>query len=98
MSTHLPSVCLYWERAQQKKRPLLALRSGTKLPPTTLALMPDNSVPPHISLMPFNLMSPQLSSEGVSPNKSVCGPFKGNCLGYQQCLSSTASIPTGFNS
>ena len=32
----------------------------------------------------------------MSLSKSVCGFFKGNCLGLQKFLSSTASVPAGF--
>ena len=48
--------------------------------PPVLVLMPDISVSPHLSLMTSNLLLPCWSSEGVSPSKSVCGPFKRNCL------------------
>ena len=41
--------------------------------------MPDTSVPPCMSLMPFNLLPPHWSSEGVSQGKSVHRPFKRNC-------------------
>ena len=60
--------------------------------------MLDNLVPPHMSLVPFKLLLWCWSSEAVSPSKSVHGPFKRNCLGFQQFLFSTASIPTGFYS
>ena len=39
-----------------------------------------------------------LESEGVSPNKSVCGSFKRNYPRLQQFLYSTPSSPTGFYS
>ena len=54
--------------------------------------MQDNSTPPHMSLVPFSLLPPQWSSEGVSLTKSVYGAFKRNFQGVQQFLSSTASI------
>ena len=41
-----------------------------------LALMPDNSVPSHMSLRPFSLLSQCWSSEVVSLRKSVLRPFK----------------------
>ena len=47
--------------------------------------------------MPFHRLHPHWSSEGASPSKSVCVPFKRNCLGFQQFLSSTTSMPTGFS-
>ena len=44
----------------------------------SLALMPDNSVPPLMSLAPFKLLLQSWSSEQVSLSKSVCSPFKRN--------------------
>ena len=38
--------------------------------------MPDYSVPPHMSLLHFNLLSPCWSSEKVSLSKTVHGPCK----------------------
>ena len=54
-----------------------------------LALMPDTSVPPSMSLVPFKLLSQCGSSEGLSLSKSGCGFFKGNCLGLQEFLPPT---------
>ena len=55
---------------------------------------PDSGqlVPPYISLMPFNLLLPCWSLEGMSQSKSVCEHFKANFLRHQKFLSSTASI------
>lgn len=36
-----------------------------------LVLMPDNSVPPPMSLVPLELLPQRWSSEGVSPGKSM---------------------------
>ena len=83
------------EGSAKKQWPLPALVSVRKPPPAALALMPDNSVLPHMSLMPFNLLTPLWGSEGESPSKSVHGPFKRNCLGLQKLMSSSVSIPTG---
>ena len=47
-------------------------------------LMPDNSVPLHISLVPFKLPPQGWSSEQVSPCKSVCSLFKNYHLGLQK--------------
>ena len=58
--------------------------------PPALALMPDNSFSPCMSLMSFNILPLHWGSEEVSPSKSVSGPFKRNCLGIQQFVSSTA--------
>ena len=49
-----------------------------KAAPLALSLKPDNSVPPHMSLVPFELLPQCQSSEGVSLSKSVCWPFKRN--------------------
>ena len=64
------------------------------------ALLPitENSVSPHMSLLPFRLLPQHRSSEPVILSKCVGGPFKRNCLGFRQFLSSTASIPMGFPS
>ena len=59
----------FWEKAAAHPHPL------------ALILMLDNSVPPHMSLMTFNLLPPCWISEGVSPSKSVHGPFKSNYMG-----------------
>ena len=58
--------------------------------------MPDNSVPPCMSLMTFNLLSTHWSLDRVNPTKSLFGPFKRNCLRFQQF--STGSNPTAFHS
>ena len=63
-----------------------------------LALTPDNSIPPHIFLMPFNLVHWHWGSEGVSLGKSVHWLCKRSCFGFQQFLSSTDSIPAEFYS
>ena len=52
--------------------------------PPGLTLMPDNSVPPHMSLVPFELLPQWWTLEGISLSKLVCGPFKRNCLGLQK--------------
>ena len=75
--------------------PLPELLSGRKLLSSS-CLMLDNSFPPRMSLIPFNLWLWHWSSEWVSPSKSVHGPVKRKCLGFQQFLSSTASISSGF--
>ena len=54
-----------------------------------LTLMPDTSVSPFMSLVPFKLLSWCWSSEGVSLSKSMCGFFKRNCLDIQQFILST---------
>ena len=66
-----------------------------KAVPPALALMPDTSVSPYMPLVPFKLLPRCWNSEGVSLNKSMCGFFKGNCLGTPE-VSSTNSIPVRF--
>ena len=53
---------------------------GQNCPPAP-DLMPDPSVPPCMPLVSFKLLHQCWSSEGVNLSKSVCGFFKGNCLG-----------------
>ena len=62
-------------------------------PSPILALMPDNSVPSHMFVVPFELLSQHWSSEIVTLCKSVHRPFMRDCLGLQN---SSASIPAGF--
>ena len=63
-----------------------------------LALMPDTSVSPCISLVSFKLFvtlvtnQSSWSSEGVSLSKSMCGFFKRDCLGLQKFLPLTQSL------
>ena len=54
-----------------------------------LTLMPNTSVSPSMLLVSFKLLPQCWSSERVSLSKSICGFFKGNCLGLQKFLSST---------
>lgn len=49
-------------------------------------------------LVPFELLPQQWSLEGGSPSKSLCGPFKRNCLGLQQPSSHSAIHSAGFYS
>ena len=58
--------------------------------------MPDNSVSPYMSLVPFELLSQLWSSEGVSQSKSVCGPFKRDGLGLQKISVSLSQNPCWF--
>ena len=64
--------------------------------PLALTLMPDNSVPSHMSLVPFKLLPQCWSSEGLSLCKSVLGFFKWNSLGLQNPPSHSAIIPLDF--
>ena len=53
--------------SEKEQWPLLALLSGKKQPhPPDLDLIPDNSVYPHISLVPFKLLPQYWSSQGAS--------------------------------
>ena len=89
---------LCWGRAQKRNNGLCQHFCLGESWPTALVLMPDNSVPPHMSLMPFNLLLPCWSLEGVSLSKFMPRPLNRICLRFQQFLSSTASILSGFYS
>ena len=54
--------------------------------------MPNTSVSPTMPLVPFKLLPWCWGSEGVSLSKSVCGFFKGNCLGLYKCLLPSHSL------
>ena len=94
-------VSTYWlcggVSSEKEQWHVLPLLSGRKLLPSSCLIL-DNSVPPCMSLMPFNLLPACWNSEGVSPSKSVYGTFKRNCQGVQQFLFSTVLIPAGFYS
>ena len=64
---------------------------GESCPPA-LAFTPDTLFPPCMPLVPFKLLPWCWSSEGVSPSKSLCRFFKGNCLGLQKFLLLTPSL------
>ena len=70
------------EGLSKEQWPLSALLSGRKLSPA-LTLMPNNSVPPCMSLVPFKMLPQHWSSELMSLS-SVCRPFRRNCLGLQK--------------
>ena len=55
------------------------------------ALMPDTLVPSCMPLVLFKLLPWCWSSEGMSLSMSLCGFFKGNCLGLQKFLLPTQS-------
>ena len=63
---------------------LPALLSGRKLPAPALVLTPDNSVPSHLSLAPFEPLSRGCNSERASPIKSERRPFKRHGRRFQQ--------------
>ena len=87
---HLPasSVTLWEEDSLKGQWPLPAFLSGRKLSPA-LTLMPDTSVPHHMTLVSFRLLHQSWNSGGVSLSKSVCEFFKRNCLGLQKILPPT---------
>ena len=66
----------------------LCLGEGCSPAPT---LMPVTSFPPRMPLVHFKLLPWCWSSAGKNMSKSVCGPFKRNCLGIQQFLLLTQS-------
>ena len=55
-----------------------------KAAPPALTLMPDNSVPPGMSLVSLKLLPQCRSSEGLGPIMSAHGPFKMKCPGLQK--------------
>ena len=61
--------------------------------PPALVLLPDTSVLPHISLVPFKVLSPWWSLEGVSLSKSVSAALPQEKPEYL-----TDPSPTGFYS
>uniref|UniRef100_K9IG64 Uncharacterized protein n=1 Tax=Desmodus rotundus TaxID=9430 RepID=K9IG64_DESRO len=65
-----------------------------KVVPPDLALKQDNSVPPHLFLVPFKLYL--RASESI--RKSVHGPFKRNIWECSSPPSHSATISTGFHS
>ena len=81
-----------------------SLRKGTmasastfiwkKAAPQALTLMPDNSVPPWLSLVPLSCCP----SAGLRVGESVPEPCKRNCLGLHQPSDCTASVPAVFHS
>ena len=64
--------------------------------PPALTLMPNTLFPPHMPLVPFKLQPWYWILERVSMNKSMCGFFKGNCLGLKKFLPLTQS-PSVFS-
>ena len=60
--------------------------------PPALTLMPDTSVPPAMSLVPFKLLPQCWGSERVGLSKSMCGFLKRNCLGLKKFLPPTQSL------
>ena len=81
-----------WGRAQKRDNGLCPpFCLGESCLPA-LALMPDTSGPPFMLLVPLKMLPWHWSSEEVSLNKSVCGFFKGNCLGLHKFLPPTQSL------
>ena len=67
-----------------------------KATPSTLTLMLDTSVLPFLSLVAFKLLPQCWSLEGGSLSKSVCRPFKRNCLGSHKPSISISHNPHWF--
>ena len=61
-------------------------------------LMPENSVSFCMSLVLFKLLYQSWSTEGLSLNKSVHGPFRRNAWDSSCHSSHSATIPAGFHS
>ena len=68
--------------------------SQKKLPPSSRPDSRQCSSSPDMSLVSFKVLSPCWSS--VSPSKSMCGPFKRNCLGLQKPSISLTLSPHWF--
>ena len=71
--------------------PLPPFSLGEGCPPD-LTLIPDTSVSPCMPLVPFKLLPPCWSSEGMSLSKSACHFVKVNCLGLKKFLPPTQSL------
>ena len=64
-------------QAQQKNNGTANTSVWEKAVPLALALMPDNSICPYVSLVPLELLSLHWSSEPVISSVSPCtGPFR----------------------
>ena len=90
MESHIwrpPAISVtFGERVQNRDNGLcLSFCLGESCPPA-LALMPNTLVPPHMPLVPFELVSWCWSSDEVSLSNFMCGFFKRNCLGLQKFL------------
>ena len=86
---------LFAERDHQRNNGLCQhfCLGGSHLPPT-LTLMPDNSVPPRVSLAPFKW----LELRRVSWREPMRSPLKGTAWDSRSPLSPSSSIPAGFYS
>ena len=83
--------CPRGERAQKRSNGICQQFCLRESCPLSLALMPDTSVLPYVPLVPFKLLPWCWSSMGVSLSKSVCGPFRRNCLRIKPFLLSIQS-------
>lgn len=63
-----------------------------------LTWMPDKVVPLFMFLDPPKPLLQCYSSEEVGPSKSVCQPFKRDCLNLWQSLCHSVTITTNFYS
>ena len=82
VSDMVPTLC----RGELIKETMVSASTSIwdKTVPSPFTLMLDNSVPPCVSLMPFEMLFQCWNLERVSPNKSVCRTFKRNFLGLQK--------------
>lgn len=62
------------------------------------ALMPDNSVPLHMSLVPFKLLPQHWMLEWMRQSQSVCIPFNSNTWDFSCLPSHWAALSAGFHS
>ena len=76
-------------------------KAASHTTPPPLGVMLENSVPPGMSLVPFKLLLPRWSSEGVSLRNFMYVPFRRNYLGLLQkppSPSASVLISVGFYS
>ena len=80
VSDIVPACCLCAGRAQQMNSGLCQHFCLGDHCPTSPRPDARHCVPPHISMVLFELQPQRWSIEGVSLSESLCGPFKRNCL------------------
>lgn len=93
----LPAGSVEWE-LRKERMAFDSTSSWEKAVLSPLILIPHNSVPPCMSLLPFDLLPQCLSSEQVNPSKPMCGPFKRNTWDPSSPVSHSTTIPIGFHS
>ena len=87
-----------WGRLRKGTTSSASTSVWEKSVPPTLILMPENSLPPCMSLVLFKLLAQCWSSEGVSASKSICRPCKRTAWDFRGSPFPSATIPAGFYS